>query len=75
MDAKYLKNLILSLTQDVVFKYNNGSACINPMNINKFEVGFKDAIKMYQDIDDLFADKIFDGKSLNEIAEKIELEF
>lgn len=71
MSADDLKQLILSLTQDVLFDYQGMSACINPWNIHKFEVGYGDEVKTYTDIDDLMSDKFFNGKSLNEISENL----
>lgn len=65
---------ILSLTQDVTFVYNEKCACINPWNENKFEVGFGDIVKSYTDIDDLMNDPIYDGKTLSQICEKLDIE-
>lgn len=73
MKSQDLKKLILSLSQDVVFTFNSKSACINPWNTKKFEVGFGDKSKTYSNIDDLMTDKFFDGYSLNEISESIEI--
>lgn len=66
-----LKEVILSLTQDVTFKYDGEYACINPWNKKKIEVGYADEVKTYSNIDELMEDKFFHGKSLNEITEKI----
>ena len=66
--------LILSLVQDVVFEYDNKTCCINPWSRTKFEVGYNDIVKIYTDIDDLMNDTIFDGRSLSDIADEIEIE-
>lgn len=68
------KNLILSLVQDVVFEYDNKTCCINPWSRTKFEVGYNDIVKIYSDIDDLMNDTIFNGRSLSDIADEIEIE-
>ena len=51
MKPSDLKNLILSLTQDVVFEYDGAVACINPWNDQKFEVGYDNKVKTYDNID------------------------
>ncbi len=69
-----LKDLILSLTQDIVFEYKGKNACINPWNANKIEVGYGDDIKTYTDINDVMNDKFYCGKSLVEIAETLDID-
>lgn len=74
MTAKDLRDEILSILNDVVFTYHGKTACINPFHEHKFEVGFgNEAIRTYEDIDDLMSDPIYDGKCLNEIADQIHL--
>lgn len=73
MTANDIKNIILEFTNDVVFYYGDENACINPWSESKFEVGFRDKMKTYDNIDALMNDPFFDGKSLNEIAGEIEL--
>ena len=68
LNSEEIKNLILSLVQDVVFEYDN------PWSRTKFEVGYNDIVKIYSDIDDLMNDTIFDGRSLSDIADEIEIE-
>lgn len=74
MKAKDLKNLILSLTQDVVFEYDGTIACINPWNESRIEVGYDDKVKTYNNIDDVMNDPFYRGKSLTEIAETLNIE-
>ena len=52
LNSEEIKNLILSLVQDVVFEYDNKTCCINPWSRTKFEVGYNDIVKIYSDIDD-----------------------
>ena len=74
MKAKNLKELILSLTQDVVFEYDGAVACINPWNEAKIEVGYDDNTKMYDNIDDVMNDPFYHGKSLQEISEQLNID-
>ncbi len=74
MNKEKLKDLILSFCQDVIFQYHGENACINPYNKNKFEVGYGDKAKIYTDIDELMDDKFYDGKSLNQISESLDIE-
>ena len=69
MKCDQLKELILSLTQDVTFEFEGEYACINPWNSKKIEVGYGDIVKTYQNIDDVMNDKIFHGKALKDICE------
>ncbi len=73
MKPQDLKDLILSLNQDVVFRFKGKVACINPWNEHKFEVGYGDISKNYNNIDILMSDNIYNGQSLNEISGQIEL--
>jgi len=72
--AKDLKNLILSLTQDVVFEYDGAVACINPWNESKIEAGYDNKAKTYNNIDDVMNDPFYHGKSLAEIVEALNIE-
>lgn len=73
MGKNKLKDLILSLTQDVVFDYNGKDYCINPFSKNKFEVGIENDVLTFNDIDALMTAKIFQGECLNNIADSIKL--
>lgn len=71
MKPKNLKDLILSLTQDVVFEYDGAVACINPWNETKIEVGYDDKMKTYDNIDDVMNDPMYHGKLLQEISDQL----
>lgn len=73
MSKKELMELILSLTQDVIFEYNGAVACINPWNESKFEVGYDGKAKTYDNISDVMNDPFYHGKSLSEICEKLDI--
>ena len=73
MTPDKFKTLIMSFTDDVVFSYRGKTACINPWNDKKYELGFGDVGKTYASIDELMSDPVFDGKSLNQIVGAIEI--
>lgn len=73
MKPDNLKELILSLSQDVVFEYDGAVACINPWNEKKIEVGYDDKVKTYDNIDDVMSDLFYHGKSLQEISEQLDI--
>ncbi len=74
MKAKDIRDAIMSFTNDVLLDYpNNDVIFINPCSDNKFIFSYKDIDKTYTNIDDLMSDKIYDGKSLTEIASKVTL--
>ncbi len=68
MKAQDLRDQIMSLLDDVCFSYQGDDVCINPWSPTKIEVGYRKKIKTYTSIDDLMSDKIFNGKSLTDIA-------
>ena len=74
MKPENLKELILSLTQDVIFEYDGAIACINPWNEAKIEVGYGDKMKTYDNINDVMSDTFYHGKSLQEISEQINID-
>ena len=71
MKAKDLKNLILSLTCDIQFGYRGYDGAICPFAKDNLFLGYGDSDKYYKNIDDLMNDKIFYGKSLNDISNEI----
>lgn len=74
MTAKDIRDTIMSFTNDVLLDYpNNDVIFINPCSENKFIFSYKDVDKTYTSIDELMSDKIYDGKSLTEIAPEITL--
>lgn len=74
MKKSELKRQILSLTQDITFDYHGKTACINPWSEDRFEVGFGDTAKTYSSIKDLMDDPLYDGKSLSQICDQLNIE-
>lgn len=74
MKPQDLRELILSLTQDVTFMYKGEYACINPWNSQKFEVGYGNVVKTYTSIDDVMKDDLYHGKSLEDICEELDID-
>ena len=74
MKAHQLKEQILSCITDICFDYNGKSACINPWNHHKFEVGYGEQVETFSNIEDLMSAKIFDGYSLNDICETVDFQ-
>lgn len=74
MKPENLKELILSLTQDVIFEYDGAVACINPWNETRIEVGYDDKMKTYDNIDDVMSDPFYHGKSLQEISGQLNID-
>lgn len=74
MKPDNLRELIMSLTQDVVFEYDGAVACINPWSESKIEVGYDNEVKTYDNINDVMSDPFYHGKSLQEISEKLDID-
>lgn len=74
MTAKKIREIIMSFTNDVLLDYpDNDTIFINPCSENKFIFSYKNIDKTYTSIDELMSDKIYNGKSLTEIAPEVEL--
>lgn len=72
MSADELRYEIEGKIEDVSFIYNGKTSGIIPKFDrlpHKFFMWYGDKEKEYSNIDELMADKFFDGKSLEEIAE------
>ncbi len=74
MKPDQLKELILSLTQDVTFEFEGEYACINPYNEKKIEVGYGNDVKTYQNVEDVMNDKIFHDKALKDICSSLQID-
>lgn len=62
----------MSFLNDVMLDYpDHDMIFINPFNENKFELSYDDISKTYDNIDELMSDRIFDGKTLTEIAPQL----
>lgn len=78
MTAEKIRQMILSITQDVIFMYQGKDYCINPHSKNYFTLGYDndkgaDDVKTYTNIKDLMTDPIYDGKCLQDIAAEVKL--
>lgn len=72
MTAQQIKDIIMSFLNDVMLDYpEHDMIFINPFNENKFEMSYEDISKTYDNIEDLMTDRIFDGKTLAEIAPQL----
>ncbi len=72
MNVDKLRDWILSLAQDIEFDYKGKHGVICPWNVHSFTMAYAGEDKDYTDIEDLMMDKVFNGMSLNQIAEKLE---
>ena len=69
MTKEKLQDVILSFTNDVLLDYpEHDTIFINPFHIHKFLFSYEDIEKVYDSIEALMSDKIYNGKSLSEIA-------
>lgn len=72
MSADELRDEISEQWNDVEFIYNGKQSGISPEchdSVPVYYMWYGDKEKEYSDIDEVMADKFFDGKSLSEIAE------
>ena len=78
MDAKELKKYIdkNTNTTTVVLGYDGVVICIDLLidetHPAHYSLGYGDICKDYSTLDELMSDKIYNGKSLNEIAQEVD---
>lgn len=72
MKPEQLRDLIKSLAYDIEFCYNGMGGAICPINAKCIEIGYGDFFETYTDIDAAMTAKIFNGKSLEQVCEKME---
>lgn len=74
MRAAEIKDYLESLVSHITFTYNDKSCGIDPFRKDNFEMWYGDDTITAKSIDDVMNTPFFNGKSLNEIADKIELD-
>ena len=73
MRANELKEWILDMFQDINIEYDGKEGSICPFSHDNISFMFDDETRNYSSIDDMMSDPFIDGKSLNEICEKLTL--
>ncbi len=72
MTKEKIRDIIMSFTNDVLLDCpSHDMIFINPCSVNKFLLSYEEIEKTYTSIDELMSDKIYDGKSLSEIASEV----
>lgn len=73
MKAEDLKKWIASMTQDIDFSYKGIFGSICPFSENDIALGYGDIEVGVKSVDEAMDYPLIDGKSLNEMAELIEV--
>ncbi len=73
MNRDKLDELIRSLTCDIEFGYNGKDGAICPFNAKKISLGYGDYEIDVDSFERAMSEPFIDGKSLNEIAELLEI--
>nr|DAD89758.1 MAG TPA: hypothetical protein [Siphoviridae sp. ctWDo30] len=73
MKAQELRKWIDSLTDDIEFSYAGKHGSICPISRAEIYLSYGDATHDAKTIDDAMSVPFFNGKSLNEISDKMEL--
>lgn len=72
MTALDIRNMIISCLNDIMLDYpEHDMIFINPHNDHEFDLSYDDITKTYTSVDELMNDKIFDGKSLEDISDQL----
>ena len=72
-----LKQIIADCCNDIVFSYNNMPSGVTSKvrdYVPTFQAWHGEEVKEYGSIDDVMNDPFYSGKSLNNIAEKIDID-
>lgn len=73
MNKTVFRNRINSLVSFVSFTYNGKQCGVDPISHTHFEMWCGNEYLEAQSIDEVMNCRIFEGKSLNEIADKIDI--
>lgn len=74
MTGNDIKNQILETFSAVTFEYHGKKCGIDPFSLKRFCLWFGDEDKYTTSIDETMTTKFFDGKSLDEIADSIQID-
>lgn len=74
MTALEIKNYLADLVSHLTFNFNNKDCGIDPLAKDNYEMWCGDNIMTAKSIDEVMNTLFFDGKSLNDIANMIELD-
>lgn len=73
MNKQELYDYIDSLTCDIEFEYAGVHGAICPTSRRDIDVCFGDFDKKYSGIEEVMSDKVYFGKSLNEISDDLDI--
>lgn len=74
MTAIEIKDYVGSLVSHITFEYNNKNCGVDPFRKDCFEMWYGNEVMTATSIDEVLTTPFFEGKSLNEIANVIELD-
>lgn len=77
MKKDELKQIIADCCNDIVFSYNSMDSGVTSEVVNyipTFQAWHGEDIREYGSIDDVMNDPFYSGKSLNDLAEKIDID-
>lgn len=78
MSKDILHNIISECCNDVIFTYKGKASGVTSTVENyvpTFQVWHGDAIKEYDNVDDVMNDKFYSGKSINDLINDVEFTF
>ena len=71
MKTDDLRKQIDSIITHILFDYNGKPCGIDPINLNSIDMWYGDDDYCAKSVDDAMSYPLFDGKSLNQICDKI----
>lgn len=76
MTATEIKEYLDQMTSHITFTYNNENCGVDPISRDKrYDMWYGDRVYTAKTVDEVMNIKFFNGMSLNEIADKIDLDY
>lgn len=76
MDKETLKQIIADCCNEIVFTYQGNSAGVTlevRCHIPTFQAWYGKNVKYYTNVDDVMTDPFYDGKSLTDLVDVVEI--
>lgn len=74
MNAAELRERIDSLCTHILFDYNEKDCGVDPFSHSEYDMWYGDKLETFTSIDDVMKTPFFDGKSLEDIAELLDVD-
>lgn len=74
MTAKEIRDRLNEMVSHITFEYKGKPCGVDPLSQTHYEIWYGDVDMVATSLDEVMTTPFFDGKSLSEIAEEIEID-